>query len=124
MAKGIRSYGPGKFSTIIDSYAFEAGTNGIDEEESYPNGGGWYGLLWLDDSARDAVIDIAIDQNRDKLTNEEMKLLKSAKAIIFFERSDGIVEAEWFYNKKEAQEDWADIQKEFEEEEEDEEEDE
>ena len=115
MTKGIRSYGPGKFHTILDSYAHEVAIDGIDEEESYPDGGGWYGLLWLDESARDAVVDTAIDQYRDKLTSEETKLLNSAKAIIFFERSDGIVEAKWFYNKKEAKEDWAKIQEEFEE---------
>ena len=111
---GIRSYGPGKFYTILDSYAHEAAINGIDEEESYPDGGGWYGLLWLDDSARDAILDFVID-GKDKLTDEEYELLKKAKAIIFFERSDGIVKAEWFYNKKEAKEDWAKIQEEFEE---------
>ena len=46
---GIRAYGPGKFYTVLDSYAFGVTLDGgADEEESYPEGGGWYGLLWVD----------------------------------------------------------------------------
>jgi hypothetical protein len=61
MAKGIRSYGPGKFYTILDGYAYEVGLDGFDEEESYPDGGGSYGLLRLDDSAREAISKTAAD---------------------------------------------------------------
>jgi hypothetical protein len=110
-ASGIRSYGPGKFSTILDSIAFE---EGVDEEESYEEGGGWYGLLRLDDAARDNICENA----KEPLTEEEEAQLDESVAVIFFERSDGIVEAEWFEDDDEAEDRWAEIQEEFEEEEE------
>ena len=128
--KGIRSYGPGKFYTILDSYAFEIISDGVDEEAGYGEGGGWYGLVWLDKNVRDRINDIAddIDNIRgeeDELTEEEFTLLNDSVAVIFFERSDGIVEADWFPTKKEAEEAWANVLADTEEgeEEEDEEED-
>lgn len=117
-ATGIRSYGPGKFSTLLDSYAHEMTLDGgIDEEVSIENGGGWYGLLRLDDDARDAICKIA-DEHKSTLTDEENDLLEDSGSVILFERSDGIVEAEWFEDDDEAEEQWADIQEEFEEDEE------
>ncbi len=114
MAKGIRSYGPGKFSTIIDGYAFDVGLDGIDEEESYPDGGGWYGLLMLDKQSREAICQAA-HYAEDELTQDEEDQLEDSAAIIFFERSDGIVETDWFDKREEALDEWADIQKEFDE---------
>jgi len=115
-AKGIRSYGPGKFYTLLDSFAFEMTLDdGVDEEASYgADGDGWYGLVWLDKITRDRINDIAdnIDNIRgeeDELTEEEFTLLNDSVAVIFFERSDGIVEADWFDNKKEAEEAWANV---------------
>lgn len=106
----IRSYGPGKFVKLIDSYAYELTLDGgPDEEASYPQeGSGWYGLLWLDPETRDAVAKVAVDHD-DEITPEEEDLLDDSKAVIFFERSDGIVEADWFDDKKEAEEAWAEI---------------
>jgi hypothetical protein len=124
---GIRSYGPGKFYTVLDSYAFEMTLDGgVDEEASYGDGNGWYGLLWVDKDTGDRVREIA-RKDEDELTEEEEDLLKSSKAVIFFERSDGLVEADWFDNKKEAEKAWADVlvdTEEGEEEEDDEEEEE
>ena len=115
MAKGIRSYGPGKFDTVIDSYAYEITLDGgADEEASYGEGGGWYGVVWLDDNTRDRIIEIAVE-DEDPLTEEEEDLLDENVAVIFFERSDGIVETDWFENRQEALEEWAEIQEEFEE---------
>jgi hypothetical protein len=118
----IRSYGPGKFVKLIDSYAYELTLDGgPDEEASYGEGNGWYGLLWLDPETRDAVAKVAVDHD-DEITPEEEDLLDDSKAVIFFERSDGIVEADWFDDKKEAEEAWAEILVDTEGEEEEEEE--
>lgn len=115
---GIRSYGPGKFYTVLDSYAFGVTLDdGADEEESYPEGGGWYGLLWVDESTRNAVRENASEDD-DQLTSEEEELLRESVAVIFFERSDGIVSADWYDGRKEAEDEWATIQEEFEESEE------
>jgi hypothetical protein len=111
--KGIRSYGPGKFYTIVDGYAYAATLDGgADEEESYPDGDGWYGLLWVSDGVVDRIREEAADE-KDELTDEEEALLDESVAVIFFERSDGIVETEWYDDKKEAEEAWADIEKEM-----------
>ena len=127
MTIGIRSYGPGKFHTVVDSYAYDMTLDGgADEEASYPQeGSGWYGVLWLDADARERISEIAVE-NKDQLTKEEEDLLDESAAVIFFERSDGIVEADWFASKQEAEEEWANIlaDTEQEEEEEDEEDDE
>jgi hypothetical protein len=124
---GIRSYGPGKFYTVLDSYAYEvSGDGGADEEASYGEGNGWDGLLWVDKNLSESIREIA-KENDDELTEEEEDLLKSSKAVIFFERSDGIVEADWFDTKDEAQKAWANVlvaTEEGEEEEDDEEEEE
>lgn len=119
MAKGIRSYGPGKFYTIVDSYAFDLGA---DEETSYPDGGGWYGLLSLNRDALDDIRARAADHD-DQLTKEEEDLINGSAAVIFFERSDGIVEADWFDDMKEAAKEWDAIEEEVGEANEDEDED-
>jgi hypothetical protein len=125
MAKGIRSYGPGKFYTIIDSYVFEMTLDGgADDEASYPQEGtGWFGAIWFDRQTRDRVLEIAAEHN-DQLTPKEEELLFDTQAVILFERSDGIVEADWFSNKREAEEAWAGILVDTEEDEDEDEDDE
>ena len=122
MAKGIRSYGPGKFATVLDSYAYEMTLDGgADEEATYPQeGSGWYGVVWFEPGTRERVREIA-EEEGDRLTEEEEDLLDETKAVILFERSDGIVEVEWYDNLKEAEEAWANVLVDTEGEEEDEE---
>jgi hypothetical protein len=118
-ARGIRSYGPGKFYTLLDSYAYELALDeGVDEEASYGEGEDWYGLVWLDNDARDQIADIAVTHDGNQLSGEELDLLNDRMAVIFFERSDGTIEADWFENKKEAEEAWAEIEADTSEEEE------
>jgi len=121
MAKGIRSYGPGKFYTILDSYAYEVALDGLDEEASYGDGNGWYGLIWLDKDACERINEIAAE-NKDQLTEEEEEMLDEHVAIIFYERSDGIVEADWFddASRDSVMERWQDIEDDTAEEEEEE----
>ena len=57
----------------------------------------------------------------DKPTKEEESLLTFTSAVIIYERSDGIVEAFWFDVLSEAEEEWADIEAEYEGDEEDDE---
>jgi hypothetical protein len=110
MAQGIRLYGPGKFRTILDSYAYDlVGDGVIDEETSYPEGGGWYGLIRIDEGVRDVIAERA-EKDEEDLTEWELDWLKSHKAIIFFERSDGIVEADWYKSLKTAETAWGEIE--------------
>lgn len=123
---GIRSYGPGKFYTVLDSYVHEFTLDGgVDEEAGSGEGNGWYGLVRLDDGSRKRIREIAAEE-KDELTEEEEDLLNDNVVVILFERSDGIVEADWFDKKREAEKAWAGIEEEMadiEGEEEDEEED-
>lgn len=124
MARGIRSYGPGKFNTIIDSYAYELTLDGhVDEEASYPEGGGWFGFIEVDQAFADRIHEIAKEQ-KDELTDEEQDLLDESKAIILSENSDGLVAVTWFDDSKEAKEDWTAIEDELHGDDEDEEDDE
>lgn len=108
-----RSYGPGKFSTILDSYVYELTLDGgADEEESYPEGGGWYGLVRVDSATRRRVVEIAREHG-DDLTPEEEEELGRAQAVILFERSDGLVESEWFTSARKAEKAWREIVAEF-----------
>jgi hypothetical protein len=110
MIKGrIRPYGPGKFYNLIDSYAYEVALDGIDEEVSYPEGGGWYGYLGIDQETLERIQEAA-REGGDPLTPDEEELLEGTPAVIFFERSDGIVEAEWYYDIEDAERDWAEIE--------------
>jgi hypothetical protein len=113
----LRPYGPGKFSTILDSYTHEFGLDGVDEELSLDDGGGWYGLIQLGSDGAARIQEIA-EQNKDPLTHDEKEFLEKQAAVILFERSDGIVEATWYDDEQAAQENWEEIEAEFEEEEE------
>lgn len=120
--EGIRSYGHGKFHNIIDSYIYALTLDGgADREESFDEGGGWYGFVTLDPKDAERVRKAAL-ADHDELTDDEEELLAGSVAVILFERSDGIVEAEWFSDEKEADEEWAAIEEQFEEEPEEEEE--
>jgi len=113
MGDGIRSYGHGKFHTIIDSYVYAMTLDGgADREESYDEGGGWYGFVELSHKDAERIREVSIE-NRDQLTVEENELLDESVAVILFERSDGIVEADWFTDMKEAEAQWAEIEAEF-----------
>ncbi len=108
--EGIRSYGPGKFYKIIDEYAYDMVLDGgADEEASFEEGGGWYGLLRLGSDGADRIREIAVEHD-DEITRDEEKLLNSSAAVIFFERSDGIVEATWYDDALTAEQDWEEIE--------------
>jgi hypothetical protein len=126
MAKGIRSYGPGKFNTILDGFVYELALDGVDQEISLGEGQGWYGFLEFDEKTAKQITELmAAQQEPDEPTKEEQELLTFTSAVILYERSDGIVEVQWFDNPNEAEEEWGDIEKQFgEEEEEDDEEEE
>jgi hypothetical protein len=88
--------GPGKFSTEADRLLYEASLDGgADDEVSVGDGGGWYGLM------AGSLADIHPG-------------LKGTGGAIIFERSDGIVEVEYFKKAADARAEFEEIQKEFE----------
>jgi hypothetical protein len=106
----IRRYGPGKYYTILDSLVYGGGF--FDAEESYEDGNGAYALVYGGPELVRSVQDFA-KGDKEELTPEELKALKATKGIIFFERSDGIVESEWFDSKKELDKAWKGIEDEI-----------
>jgi hypothetical protein len=107
--RGIRGYGPGKFNSLLDSWAHTTALDGVDEEVSIDDGGGWYGLIRINRPFRSAVKAEAKQEN-EKLNAAEKELLDTSAAVIFFERSDGIVETDWYENLEEAEQAWAEIE--------------
>lgn len=111
--KGIRSYGPGKFYDIVDQYVYEIVMNGFgDESVSYEDAGGGYDLVRFSDGTLDTIRKFAAEEN-DELTEDEEELIEETAAVILFTRSDGIVEADWFEDLKEAEKQWARIEEDF-----------
>lgn len=107
----IRPYGPGKFSTLLDSYTYELTLDGSDREITFDDGGGYF-FLEIDDKDPKHIAEIAT-QAGDALNSAEQDFLSTSAAVIFFQRTDGIVESFWFDNLEEAEEEWTKIEEEF-----------
>lgn len=113
---GIRSYGPGKFTHLIDSFAWDLAMEwSADWECSDPNGGEWYGFVELNAPERARLREIALESGQGLVQDEE-EFLDDSVAIILRERTDGIVEATWYDDAAEAAKDWAKVEEEFQEE--------
>lgn len=113
---GIRSYGPGKFIKIIDSYVYELTLDGGADREEGSEGDGWYGFVEITPDVVDRINEIAKEE-KDQLTGAEGALLDDTSVVILCEREDGIVEADWFTGfdgKTKAEAAWKEIESEFE----------
>ena len=112
----IRSYGPGKFSTKLDSYVYQASLDGVDDEIGSVEELGWYGVIWgLGKEGANDVDEIAQKEHGEPLTKDEFDLLASAAAMIISEDSQGFVNVQYFDTRGEGDEAWEAIQKEYEE---------
>ncbi len=103
---GIRSYGLGKFDTILDSYVYQVSLDGGPDEECGDSsmGAGWFGLL------RDGkTIFRDHDPLLETLTEEEQETLTSCAGVIISESSDGFVDCEYFDTDTELETAWAAI---------------
>lgn len=93
-SKGIRSYGPGKFSTILDSYVYQVSLNGgCDEEEGSSDAGGWYGIM-----RQGRTIFRDHDPLLESLNDDEQAQLTSCAGVILYEDSQGFVYVDYFDN--------------------------
>lgn len=106
---GIRPYGPGKFSTILDQYVYTVSLDGgADEEESYGDGGGWYGLM-----RNGRTIFRDHDPLLETLNADEQELLTSSAGVILQEDSNGFVYVTYYADADELESAWAEIQADF-----------
>ncbi len=94
----IRSYGPGKFNTILDSYVYDLTMDsggGFGDSESF----GYYDSVEL---GKEGLKDIAklAKEAKDKLTLEECRVIRNSYGAITEENSQGFVDVVFFKTKK------------------------
>jgi hypothetical protein len=106
---GIRPYGPGKFTTILDQYVYQVSLDGgCDEEESFGDGQGWYGIM-----RNGRTIFRDHDPLLETLNAAEQELLTSSAGVILSEDSQGFVYVSYYEDKERLERKWAEIQAQF-----------
>lgn len=101
-SNGIRSYGPGKFSTILDSYVYQVSLDGnCDEETGSSDCGSWYGLM-----RNGRTIFQDHDPMLDSLNEDEQAMLTGCAGVIIREDSDGFVCVSYRDSEEELNGEW------------------
>jgi hypothetical protein len=107
----IRSYGPGKFSTILDSYVYSVSLDGgCDAETGDSSTTGWYGLM-----RHGRTIFRDHDPMLETLNEAEREKLTTCAGVILFEDSNGFVSITYYDTEEKLDAVWAQIEKENEE---------
>jgi hypothetical protein len=93
MTNIVRPYGPGRFSTILDSYVYSVSLDGgCDEEEgSVSECGAWYGIM-----RNGFTIFRDNDPLLETLNTAEQDQLTSSAGVILREDSDGFVSVTYY----------------------------
>lgn len=108
----IRSYGPGKYDSIIDGYvhglSLDSG-DGLGDVEHF----GYYSAV---DLGRSVLHDIEKEaaESGDLLTTAEKNLIRGSAGAILEENSQGFVRVEYYPTKRALEKAWARIEKEYE----------
>ena len=107
MTNEIRPYGPGKFSTILDSYVYSVSLDGGCDAEcgSVSESGYWYGMM-----RHGHTIFRDHDPMRESLNEAEQEQLTSCAGVIITEDSQGFVYVEYFDKMDELDAKWAAIE--------------
>ena len=109
---GVRSYGPGKFYTILDSLAHAVSLAGCDDEAgSVTEDGMWYGLIRGSLAADGPFADFSATAVNDLaegfITAEEHAFLREHNAgLILHEDSQGFVYVKWYASAEELEQEW------------------
>lgn len=100
---GIRPYGPGKFSAMLDAYVHFVSMDGTDEETGDVDRGCWHGIM------RQHGCDLQTNEAEaayGPLTDEEKELLDSSVGVILTEDSQGFVDVEYFESVEDIEAAW------------------
>ena len=102
----IRSYGHGKFDTILDEYVYQVSLNGGCDEESgsVDETGRWYGLM-----RNGRTIFRDHDPMLETLNAVEQDQLTSCAGVILSEDSQGFVDVAYYDTKEELDRVWAQV---------------
>jgi len=102
MEDDIRTYGPGKFNTILDSYVYQVSLDGgCDDEIGSVDEGGWFGLMRNGHTIfkdHDPLLETLNEAEREKLT--------SSAGVILSEDSNGFLSVDYFNTDAELDEAW------------------
>jgi hypothetical protein len=108
-SNGIRPYGPGKFSTVLDSYVYSVSLDGgCDDQESNSDAGIWYGIM-----RNGRTIFRDHDPLLETLTPEEQEKLTSSAGVILREDSNGFVYVDYYATKEDLETAWSAVVKDF-----------
>jgi hypothetical protein len=103
--EGIRPYGPGKFSTILDSYVYGVSLGGgCDEEEGNSDAGIWYGIM-----RNGRTIFKDHDPFLEPLNDAEREQLTSVAGVILYQDSNGFVYVTYYNDNDELESEWAKV---------------
>ena len=112
MTDTIRPYGPGKFSTILDSYVYQVSLDGgCDEEIGSVDEGGWFGLMRNGSTIfrdHDPLLETLNDAEREKLTSCAGVILSEDSCCfvyVGYYDTDAELDAAWEHIINEAEED-------------------
>jgi hypothetical protein len=114
----FRKYGPGKFNVLIDEYLYEVvlDTSWLEDECSYGEGDGWWGLIVNDaDNLLNEVARLSKEAGED-LTDEEREYLSPNKYVgyIISEDSQGFVDVNAYSDKETLMSKWEGLKEEVE----------
>lgn len=104
-----RSYGPGKFDTIVDGYVHAISLDGGGNECGDVETTNHFCTVRLGREGTRAVMEDATREG-DRLTLEEAKLLRSHYGAILEENNQGFVSVRYFSTKKAFEKKWAAIE--------------
>jgi hypothetical protein len=108
---GLRSYGPGKFTNVVDSYVYDLSLDGwADEEMGDVETFNFYSRFELGAQALKAVQELAKSAD-DKLTMSEAKLLRKSAGCIIEVHNNGFVYIEYFPSRAALDKQWTKIEK-------------
>lgn len=107
MPDEIRSYGPGKFSTIVDAYVYDVSLNGGCDEETgdVSTIGRWYGLM-----RNGRTIFKDHDPMLETLNEAERDLILNSAGVIISEDDQGFVDVDYISSDEELNEKWSAIE--------------
>ena len=103
----IRPYGPGKFSTVLDSYVYSVSLDGGCDEES-SDGGEWSGVM-----RNGRTIFRDHDPLLETLNTAEQEKLTSSAGVILREDSSGFVYVTYYDTADSLELAWSQIVDEF-----------
>jgi hypothetical protein len=110
LGQGIRPYGPGKFSTVLDAYVYQVSLDGgCDAEVGSSTDVGWWGLM-----RHGHTIFQDHDPFLEPLNEQEQEQLQNCAGCILTEDSQGFVYVEYFDNEKALDAKWAQVEHEHE----------